>query len=453
MIEIVSKTKGNHKCYLFNSRYPLVFRRAPFIIPDNSNRYTPASVITGSSNLTEAGLATNYEFNVQLNDYDDVKFASDEFEKLWAEAVDILPADIQNIRKETYLNPEITPFELYIKLLIDYFGKNIDYDPDSIGDLPQNFKKLSYQMDAVNEGFQMLLKHNGFILADVVGLGKTVVASMVAKRFIIQNGRDNTKILVVYPPAVEKNWKNTFRYFGIDIYAKFITNGSLHKILDGDPDYWSKEEYDLIIVDEAHKFRNHTTEAFQRLQLICKSPRLNKGYIEGLQKKVILVTATPLNNKPEDIFYQIQLFQDARQSTLPITNLTSFFAPLIEKYRKLKNAEKIDIQQLRDIYGKIRKNIIEPITIRRTRKDLENIPEYLQDLQEQGIAFPAVEPPKKVEYVMNPTLNELFYKTVFYLIDEDKLSYARYQAIAGLKTEAAQGLYEKAEPTWQTHPT
>jgi superfamily II DNA/RNA helicase/HKD family nuclease len=420
-----------------------IFRPEPF------NEHTPASVITGSSNLTDAGLGVgnqyNYEFNVLLNDYDDVKFATDEFEKLWSEAVEILPVDIQDITKDTHLNENITPFELYIKLLLEYFGKSIDYDPNSLGDLPSGFKKLSYQMDAVNEGFNMLLKHNGFILADVVGLGKTVIATMIAKKFLLQNGRDYTRILVVYPPAVEKNWKNTFRYFKIDKYAKFITNGSLHKILEGHQDYWNKEEYDLIIVDEAHKFRNHTTGAFHNLQLICKSPRANSGNIEGLQKKVILVSATPLNNKPEDIYYQIQMFQDARQSTLPVTNLTAFFSPLIEDYKKLKRSDKIDLEKLRSIYGKIRKNIIEPITIRRTRKDLENIPEYLNDLREQGIQFPGVEPPQKIEYVMDNALNELFEKTVSYLTDEDGLTYARYQAIAGLKPEVAIGLYERAE--------
>lgn len=417
--------------------------------PEPFNEHTPATAITGSSNLTDAGLGGgiyyNYEFNVQLNDYEEIKFASDEFEKLWSESVDILPVDIQNIKKETYLNEEITPFEIYIKLLTEYFGKNIDYDPNFIGDLPQNFKKLSYQVDAVSEGFNMLLKHNGFMLADVVGLGKTVIAAMVAKKFLIQNGRDHSKILVVYPPAIEKNWKNTFRDFKIDKYAKFITNGSLEKILEGHQDYWLKEDYDLVIVDEAHKFRNYKTGAFQNLQLICKSPRANKGFIESFQKKVILVSATPLNNRPDDIFYQIQMFQDARLSTLPITNLTSFFAPLMEEYKNLKRYEKLDIEKLREIYGKIRKNVIEPITIRRTRTDLENIPEYKLDLAEQGIVFPKVEPPKKIEYLMDENLNELFHKTVFYLTDEDKLKYSRYQAIAGLKLEIQNKYYENAE--------
>ena len=82
---------------------------------------------------------------MQLTEYDDVQFATTEFEKLWAESVDILPVDIKNITKETYLNAETTPFELYIKLLSEYFSDNINYDADSIGDLPENFKKLSYQ--------------------------------------------------------------------------------------------------------------------------------------------------------------------------------------------------------------------------------------------------------------------------------------------------------------------
>ncbi|WP_051424287.1 helicase-related protein [Aphanizomenon flos-aquae] len=417
--------------------------------PEPFNQHTPATAITGSSNLTDAGLGGgnfyNYEFNVQLTEYDDVQFATTEFEKLWVESVDILPVDIKDITKETYLNAETTPFELYIKLLSEYFSDNINYDADSIGDLPEKFKKLSYQVDAVNEGFNMLIKHNGFILADVVGLGKTVIAAMVAKRFLMENGRNNTKILVVYPPAVEKNWKNTFNYFNIDKYTKFITNGSLDKILTEHQDYWNKEEYDLVIVDESHKFRNHKTGAFQNLQLICKSPRVNQGLIPGNQKKVILVSATPLNNRPDDIFYQIQMFQDARQSTLPITNLTAFFNPLMEQYKSLKRFEELDVNKLRMIYGEIRSKVIEPITIRRTRTDLENIIEYKSDLAAQGIIFPQVEPPQKVEYLMDEKLNELFHKTVICLTGKEQLTYNRYQAIAGLNPEIQSKYYENAE--------
>jgi len=84
--------------------------------PEPSNEHTPASVITGSSNLTDAGMGTgdvkNYEFNVLLQDHSDVQFATDEFEALWANAIDILPADAAKIKSKTHLNENISPFEL-----------------------------------------------------------------------------------------------------------------------------------------------------------------------------------------------------------------------------------------------------------------------------------------------------------------------------------------------------
>ena len=116
--------------------------------PKEFNEYSTGSVITGSSNLTEPGLGSrdrsNYEFNVELRDYDDIRFATEEFEMLWAESVDILPADISSLEKETYLNDEFTPFELYMKLLIEYFGQRIEYDPTNIDLLlPEKYKKLT----------------------------------------------------------------------------------------------------------------------------------------------------------------------------------------------------------------------------------------------------------------------------------------------------------------------
>ena len=112
---------------------------------------------------------------------------------------------------------------------------------------------------------------------------------------------------------MEQNWKSTFKDFGIDKYTKFITNGSLNKIFDEENyDYWNADEYDLILVDEAHKFRSHTTNAFEQLQEICKMPRINQGNIKGYRKKVMLISATPMNNSPADIYNEIILSQDPR---------------------------------------------------------------------------------------------------------------------------------------------
>lgn len=153
--------------------------------PENWNEHNSGSVITGSSNLSISGLDRNFEFNVELRDYDDVAFASQTFEDLWKEAIDILPSELASIKKDTYLNDSFSPFEIYIKLLIQYFGKSIEYDPESITDLPKRYMKLAYQMDAVNDGYSKLMKHNGFILADVVGLGKTIIATIIAKKILL----------------------------------------------------------------------------------------------------------------------------------------------------------------------------------------------------------------------------------------------------------------------------
>jgi len=429
------KTKTLHaKFYLF--------------LPKIHSEHSDGWVIMGSSNLTQAGLgikqAPNYELNIALKDFDDVNYLNSEFETLWKESTSILPADIEQFRYKTHIGQVYTPFELYVKFLIEYFGKNIDYDPDTVGDLPRTFKKLSYQIDAVNQGFHMLLEHNGFFLADVVGLGKTVVAAMIAKRFLIANGSLNTKILVVYPPAVEKNWKTTFRSFGIDRHTKFITNGSLDKILDGHLNYWPKEEYDLVLIDEAHRYRNHTSQMFSAIQRICKAPRNGEGLIPGTKKKVVLISATPLNNRPQDLYYQLLLFQDGRRSSLPETNLQNFFGPIIREYREIIRDEHPNMERIRELYKLIRERVIKPITIRRTRIDLKSYPEYQDDLKAQGIVFPEIAPPKARIYELDARLSKLFYHTIFYLTDEDKINYYRYQAIRYLNEDLQDQYYEKA---------
>ncbi len=420
-------------------------------LPQNFTPHNTGYVITGSSNLTGSGLGiddrSNFEFNVGLSDYEDVAFAEKEFEALWEEGEELLPDDAQRMVAGTHIGQLFTPFEIYIKLLIEFFGKNIIYDPETVGDLPKNFKKLSYQVDAVNQGYQMLERYGGFMLADVVGLGKTVIAAMVAKRVRIANG-PTTKILVVYPPHLAKNWKDTFKQFGLDKDTKYVSSGSLHKVLQKDSeDYWPVEDYDLILVDEAHKFRNHKSDMFNKLQLICKAPRAVEGGLPGRQKKIVLISATPLNNRPEDIYYQLQLFLNKTRSQHPITNLQAFFAPRIRQYKELLAASRLsgspNLDALRRIYSDVRTKVLEPITVRRTRRDLKNYPDYLKDLQEQGIEFPEIDDPLSAQYHMNPGLETLFVQTIDALVNH--LSYARYQAIAYLHPEIQDRYYTQAQ--------
>jgi superfamily II DNA/RNA helicase len=421
-----------------------------FLSP-NFNEHNPnGMVIMGSSNLSAQGLGLedvehNYEMNVQLNDFANVDFANKEFEKLWEQSTAILPVDAPSLIKKTYLEATPTPFELFVKFLIEFFGKNIEYDPDSISDIPlKKFKKLSYQIDAVNQGYELLLKHNGFFLADVVGTGKTVMAALLAKKFIINNG-PKTRILVVYPPTIEKNWKTTFKEFRIDEKCDFIANGSLQKIVDGDINYQDKERYDLILVDEAHKFRNHKSQQFENLQVICKSGRENIGNVEGYEKKVLLISATPLNNKPEDIYYLISLFQDIRNSNLGEPNLQKFFYPHTIRYKTLIQQTPLDLAAIQEIFNDIREKVVKDITIRRTRTDLLKNERYKKDLDTQKIIFPKVAEPIANEYELTNDLAILFTDTANSIIDTARIDFFRYQAIAYLTDEANNGLYQSAQ--------
>ncbi len=418
------------------------------LYPDNYNQHCFGAAITGSSNLSGNGLGISdekqYEFNVKLTQYDDVQFAKNEFELLWEEAKDavIEAVDYKQAMDGTYLNGDVTPYELYIKMLMEFFSDRVlAIDQDDPFDMPEGYTKYEYQMDAVIEGYQKLLRYDGFFLADVVGLGKTVIATMIAKKFLIENGRDNTKILVVYPPAVEQNWKATFRDFGIDKYTQFVSNGSLGKILDTDNyNYWNADDFDLVLVDEAHKFRNHTTGAFKELQEICKMPRVETGYIPGYKKKVMLISATPMNNSLSDIYYQISMFQDPRQCTIDgVPNLTNFFAPLNVQFQKLRKDPNFNVAKFKKLSEDVRQRIIKPLTVRRTRTDIESVERYSKDVG----GFPKVADPIKREYELNEHMANLFVEAMATL--DKRLTYARYQAIAYLKPEVAPGLYDNAE--------
>ncbi len=426
--------------------------------PANFNEYAPCEVITGSSNLTDAGLganpASNYEFNVSLRDYEDVKFATDEFERLWGESVPILQAEAERIKNGSYIRDNFTPFELYIKMLIEYFGKRVDYDPYNIDLLlPSKYIRLKYQSDAANQGYSILMKHNGFILADVVGLGKTIIACMIIKKFIYENGT-HTKVLVVVPPAIEDGWRRTVKDFELDNHFTFITLGSLHKILDrNNYSYPNPEDIDLVVVDESHKFRNDYTEMYLALQEICKMPRARAAENGDSRKKVILISATPLNNRPQDIENQLYLFQDRRNSTLEnIRNLQEYFKPINEQYKKLAYEKKLNIKKLKALFQKLRDDVVEPLVIRRTRTDIESNKEYLEDLEVQGIKFPKVDDPIPLYYELDGKLSELFFDTVSLItnLDEDGnkidgLGYYRYRAIEFLTKEEDKKMYGNVE--------
>ncbi|MFQ3580135.1 MAG: helicase-related protein, partial [Bacteroidales bacterium] len=186
---------------------------------------------------------------------------------------------------------------------------------------------------------------------------------------------------------------------------------------------------------------------------ICKMPRSRPAENGDARKKVILISATPLNNRPQDIENQLYLFQDRRNSTLEnIRNLQEYFKPINEQYKKLAYEKNLNIKKLKSLFQKLRDDVVEPLVIRRTRTDIENNKEYLEDLEKQGLKFPKVGDPIALYYELDKKLSELFFDTVSLItnLDEDGneidgLGYYRYRAIEFLVNEEDRKMYGKVE--------
>lgn len=140
-------------------------------------------VITGSSNFSLNGLVAQREFNVELKDRNDVEFALKKFEELWQESVDVSAAYVDTIRQKTWLSENITPYEIYLKFLYEYFQEDINLDNEVDIELPEGFMDLAYQKQAVVAARKILEAYNGVFVADVVGLGKTYISAMLLQGY------------------------------------------------------------------------------------------------------------------------------------------------------------------------------------------------------------------------------------------------------------------------------
>ena len=362
-------------------------------------------VITGSSNFTEAGLIYNLEFNVELKNSADHEFAKNKFDALWSDSVDISEKYIETIENKTWLNQNITPYELYLKFLYEYFKDELNQTEDVfVNYFPENFKRLEYQEQAVLNAKKILLEYGGVFISDVVGLGKTYIATLLS-------GQLEGRTLVIAPPVLidEANpgsWKTAFSDFRI--HADFKSIGKLDDLINSGTD-----KYSNVIIDESHRFRTESTVTYEKLAQICRG------------KKVILVTATPYNNSPKDILSQIKLFQKSKKSTIPnMTDIESFFNGLDKKLKKLDRQKDYElyIKTIKENTKEIREKVLKYLMVRRTRTEIEKY--FNEDLREQNIKFPDVEKPEPLFYQLNEEEDKIFSRTIE-LISKD-FYYARY---------------------------
>lgn len=408
-IKVIKNNKNHAKVYIFTQN------------KDDIKGEDPGKIITGSSNLTRDGLNNNFEFNVLLRDPRDYHFAKDKFDELWADAIDV-SKEFEIVIDNSFI-VEQEPYHIYLKTLLEYFKFELEnLDRDII--FPNEFEKLKYQNEAVINALNIIKKYNGVFVSDVVGLGKTIVSAVIAREL---GGRT----LVVAPPRlieekVKMGWRDTISQLDkSDHLAKmnvdFVSHSKLEDILQ------NYSDYDNIIVDEAHRFRNMNTRRYELLKEICKG------------KKVILISATPFNNAPKEIINLIALFSHTTNSNIPgIKNIESFFDNKQKEYKKLKDInKKSEIKEydgFKTISAEIREKVIKHIMIRRTRTDIKAY--YKEDLAKANIKFPELKKPVALLYTFDEIENQLFDDTLQIICDKDMgLNYSRYLTLLYNKDE------------------
>lgn len=380
-----------------------------YIMTFNEGDRDLGRVITGSSNFTQSGLVDNLEFNVELKDRSDYEFAKNKFGELWTKSTDVSEQYIETLSKNTWLREDITPYELYLKFLYEYFKEEINEDGEiDHSDRPKNFKQLKYQDHAVINAKRIVEEYGGVFLSDVVGLGKTFMGTMLCQEL-------GLRVLVLAPPhLIDENnsgsWLNAFSQFGFrNRDFKCMSIGVLDKIVEKE----THHDYDVILIDEAHKFRTETTETYAKLAQICRG------------KKVILVTATPYNNSPSDLLSQIKLFQRVKKSNIPnLPDIEGFFKALERNLKGLdrKNDREEFIRVTKVNSSIIRERLLKYLMVRRTRTEIEKY--YADDLKAQNLSFPKVADPQPVFYEFNEIENRVFFDTLEILTK--KFKYARY---------------------------
>ncbi len=381
-------------------------------------------VFGGSFNISKSGLKSNREISYLLRDSHDYNSALEDFEKFWKESTPILNKsnykEFLEVTKNFPFEQNPSPYYLYIKVLDEYFkdlrNKKIRLPKDITDGYFGNYK---YQRDAINRAIEILNEHNGVLISDVVGLGKSIIASAIANNL-------GLRTIVITPPHLEQQWKDYLSLFQIPGHKTF-TSGKIKEALND-----NSPGQKLIIIDEVHKFRNDETKDYLDLYQLCHST------YDGNANKIILLSATPFNNKPKDTFSLIKLFQIPTKSSLQtISNLSEYFERLSAEYNKLqkeqingkRDKKNID-EDFKKLGSKIR-NIITPLIIRRSRIDLKNIKAYDEDLKKQGITFPKVKDPILLDYKLGD-LEELYLNTLKIISPTNKQSSykcARYKPL------------------------
>jgi len=344
---------------------------------DEGNIFTPKNVgVVGSSNLSLSGLHSNTELNAPVYN-EEVNQLKEWFDDLWDDAVEF-DADLLDTFEDSWVSnnpghvstddeppalpresiPEDTtetlrkvssgtglpaPYLVYAKILYELYKETLETAEDYLQSFEVYDDLYEFQKWAANRGIRIANKHDGVLVSDVVGMGKTFVGLGLLEHFHARNRlRGNKgKMLIISPKHLQPMWERmvTKRYnFNAEVISLgMVSKEDFHETL--------LEEHDdttVCLVDEAHHFRNDDTYRYDNLQSFL--PTVNQ---------TILLTATPYTKSAWDVYNQIKLFHIEDLTQIPIT------PPNLYDFTKMAENGETDLS-----------NLLSHVMVRRTRQDI-----------------------------------------------------------------------------------
>ena len=345
-------------------------------------------VVAGSSNFTRAGLSTNVELNLGNYQPHTVGQVQEWFDELWDEAA---PYDLAGLF-ESRFEPH-APWLIFLRMLEELYGAELEAEAEASGD--PTIRLTDFQADGLWRAKRILERHHGVLVADEVGLGKTFLAGELIREAALERRQ---RVLVVAPATLRDGPWRAFRSqhqlpFELVSFDDLAADSRLNPIertagsfkLDA-----AVNEYAMVVVDEAHNLRNPATQRSTALRrLLAGSPA----------KKLVLVTATPVNNSLWDLYWLLSYFlrNDAVLAEAGITSLRRRFGAAMAL-----DPEALTPEHLFDV--------IDATAVRRTRSFVKRFypnDRLVIDGAETPISFPTPRV-RKVDYDLDRVLPGFF---------------------------------------------
>ena len=375
-----------------------------------SSQDSPKNAVVGSSNFTKRGLGgsdqANLEINLAVSDDAATSELQEWFDALWGDEGRTEDVKRRVLNALDRIGNEYAPESIYYKTLYELFRKEIEAlragdDPITAAGFSDSdiWKALyEFQKDGARTVINKLKEHNGCILADSVGLGKTYTALAVIKYFELHN----THVLVLCPSKLRDNWslyqvgsghsQNPFRddRFGYTLLAHTDLSRDSGSSGGVDLSTFDWRNYGLVVIDESHNFRNSDGKRYQRL--------LEDVIKQGASTKVLMLSATPVNTSLIDLRNQIYLMTEGRensfQESLGVNDIRNSMASAQKQFKEWETGHKPggkrDKAKLLADLGADFQRLLSGVSISRSRRQIEQF--YAEEMERVG-QFPERETP------------------------------------------------------------